>query len=157
MSAGARLAATVRGARLHIFSLLRCSGEAMMQRHVDTMSSTKPRRRRTMMSELLLLLALGLSRHHGVEAAAAADGLMDPADQPKFVEDVPDAMADDFKITLTESVVLIHSYPIEQETGLINPVTNRRLVTPLFGYGTSKQEASCKYCHYGILAIFLRS
>ena len=94
---------------------------------------------------LLFLLPLGLLSlhpHHGALADPFAEGLMDPAEQPKFVEDVPEAMADGFKVSLTEDMVIMHTYPIEQETGLRDPDTGERLSTPVFGYGWSRDEAS---------------
>jgi spore coat protein A, manganese oxidase len=101
-------------------------------------------------SQLLLLvvvagLSLLLDPQHGggTLAAAFAEGLMDPSTQPKFVEDVPEALAEEFKIYLTEDVVQeINTYRIWQETGLVDPSTGERLVTPLLGYGTSAQTAS---------------
>ena len=74
-------------------------------------------------------------------AASAMLGLSDPALQPKFVEDVPDALAPSFiyqpdkkgryKIKAGQSV---------QYTGLVDPATGNKLPTPIWGYGDQKDK-----------------
>jgi FtsP/CotA-like multicopper oxidase with cupredoxin domain len=78
-----------------------------------------------------------------VMATSFSPGLMDPASQPKFEEPVPEALADSFKVQLVHHEIYnVASYRTRQETGLINPSTGERLVTPVFGYGFSKDGAS---------------
>lgn len=66
-------------------------------------------------------------------AQALVPGLSDPALQPKFAIEVPDAMAPGFKYTggkiTTDTTVTVAAGPTSQATGLTGGTTN------LFGYG----------------------
>jgi FtsP/CotA-like multicopper oxidase with cupredoxin domain len=95
-------------------------------------------------SKALFLLAVVASLINGAVAAPAGlmDGLMDPDDQPKFEEDVVEALAIDFKIPILPKGININVYNISQETGLKDPATGERLLTPVFGYGESAESAS---------------
>ena len=85
----------------------------------------------------------GLWTGRRARAVPLADGLSDPALQPKFVEFAPNALdpgflfkdlnekgrphkRPDFKVLVDETV---------QETGLINPSNGERLTTKVWGYG----------------------
>jgi FtsP/CotA-like multicopper oxidase with cupredoxin domain len=89
---------------------------------------------------LLLLLGVLCIVHHS-HADPLADGLLDPDTQPKFVEPVPEALSSNFKISLSPETTDIGVYSILHETGLIDE-NGTRLITPVFGYGTSKESAS---------------
>jgi hypothetical protein len=102
---------------------------------------------------ILLYLLLGLVLLiPGTCAKAAVAGLMDPDLQPKFVELVPDAFANAIDLSSSTSrttgIQTIGAYKILHETGLVDPTTvasnghGRRLTTPVFAYGTSKETAT---------------
>jgi FtsP/CotA-like multicopper oxidase with cupredoxin domain len=88
---------------------------------------------------LLLLSALCIVDHS--HADPLADGLLDPDTQPKFVEPVPEVLSSNFKISLSPETTNIGVYSILHETGLVDE-NGTRLITPVFGYGTSKESAS---------------
>jgi FtsP/CotA-like multicopper oxidase with cupredoxin domain len=78
------------------------------------------------------------------QAVALANGLSDPALQPKFVEYAPNALDPAFLYKDLRSVgnapdlkpnYTIRVRQIVQETGLVDPKNNRRLRTSLYGYG----------------------
>jgi FtsP/CotA-like multicopper oxidase with cupredoxin domain len=74
----------------------------------------------------------GLGRIPTAFAAPLGAGLSDPALQPKFFEPAPNALDPGYKYAgYTVGV----GYNPNHETGLINPTTNARLKTPIFGYG----------------------
>lgn len=98
-----------------------------------------------MLNRSLLLLALQTLLFHratAVNLAKLYPGLMDPDLQPKFVEPVTEALAENYTIVATRKVLKIGMYSTHKETGLIDPITGVRLTTPVFGYGTSVQTAS---------------
>jgi spore coat protein A len=78
-----------------------------------------------------------LGRIPTVFAAPLGAGLSDPALQPKFVEAAPNALDPGYKYTAPYTVGV--GYNAGHETGLINPTTNARLTTPIFGYGEPGQ------------------
>jgi spore coat protein A len=93
-------------------------------------------------SKALFLLACVTSLIDVAVADAIVFGLMDPDGQPKFEEPVTEALASTFKIILPNGLFSLNVYSIKQETGLKDPVTRQRLVTPVFGYGVSAAKAS---------------
>lgn len=70
-------------------------------------------------------------------AAPAAIGLSDPASQPMFVELVPNAADPAFSYKGKKDKYNVDIGPATQYTGLIDPVANTPLPTPIFGYGES--------------------
>ena len=81
---------------------------------------------------LAILVSTGL--------AGAQPALLDPATQPKFVNDVPDALAPGFIYEPTDmggyDYYEVGMYQIEQPLGLVDPVTGAPLTTTCFAYGT---------------------
>ena len=75
--------------------------------------------------------------------------LLDPATQPKFVNDVPDALAPGFHYTPTDmgsyDYYEVGMYQIDQPLGLIDPVTGDPLVTRCWGYGTGPGFPNATY------------
>ena len=67
------------------------------------------------------------------QAAALGAGLSDPALQPKFFEAAPNALDPGYKYLAPYTVGV--GLNADHQTGLINPTTNARLTTPIFGYG----------------------
>jgi FtsP/CotA-like multicopper oxidase with cupredoxin domain len=67
----------------------------------------------------------------------AAPGLIDPALQPKFVNAVPNAADPAFSYKGKKNKYNVEVGPAVQQTGLIDPVTQQPLNTPVFGYGES--------------------
>ncbi len=73
-----------------------------------------------------------------------ADGLSDPALQPKFVEAAPNALDPGFlfkDLNVDRKPVQKPNFSIRvaetvQQTGLVDPTNGRRLDTPVWGYGT---------------------
>lgn len=91
------------------------------------------RSRRHALAPLAILLGIALT-----DAFAQAPVLLDPATQPKFVNEVPNAMAPGFRFAPTNpggTHYEIGMYPTEQWLGLIDPLTGEPLYTDLFGYG----------------------
>ena len=90
---------------------------------------------------LLVANRLGLDP---VSAATAADGLSDPARQPLFVEQAPNALDPGFLFKdLNERGGPAHrpnfslrARQTVQQTGLVDPRNGRRLKTPVWGYGS---------------------
>jgi FtsP/CotA-like multicopper oxidase with cupredoxin domain len=70
-----------------------------------------------------------------VLAAPAAAGLSDPALQPKFVNQVPDALDPSFKFSSPNGKFRIAVGPSVQMTGLVDPGTGMPVPTPVYGYG----------------------
>ena len=72
--------------------------------------------------------------------ASAQPTLLDPASQPKFVNNVPDALAPGFIYQPTDmgshDYYEVGMYQIEQPLGLVDPVTGEPLLTKCWGYGT---------------------
>ncbi len=68
--------------------------------------------------------------------------LSDPAEQPKFTNLVPDAMAPGFKFTSNNNKYQIQMRQNVQMTGLVNPNTGAKLPTTIWGYGTSGNNAT---------------
>jgi spore coat protein A len=93
-------------------------------------------------SKALFLLALVTSLIDVAVADAIVQGLMDPDGQPKFEEPVAEALANTFKIVLPNGVLNLNVYSIKHETGLKDPATGQRLMSPVFGYGVSAGKAS---------------
>ena len=93
-------------------------------------------------SKALFLLALVTSLIDVAVADAIVQGLMDPDGQPKFEEPVAEALANTFKIILPNGLLNLNVYSIKHETGLKDPVTRQRLISPVFGYGVSAGKAS---------------
>jgi len=82
-----------------------------------------------------MVLPQGVKRAY---AATAAAGLSDPALQPKFATPVPDALAPGFKFypkNKSKNTYKVAMGPAVQQTGLVDPLTNLPLNTPVFGYG----------------------
>jgi FtsP/CotA-like multicopper oxidase with cupredoxin domain len=70
------------------------------------------------------------------QTAFGTVGLSDPALQPKFAYRVPDALDPGFKFQIQKSgKTKVTVAPAVQQTGLVDPTTNARLNTPVFGYG----------------------
>ena len=82
-------------------------------------------------------------------AALAQPALLDPATQPKFVNDVPDALAPGFLYQAadmgTHDYYEVGMYQIEQPLGLIDPVTGAPLLTKCFAYGTGPGFPNATY------------
>jgi spore coat protein A len=95
-----------------------------------------------MSSKALFLLAVVASLINEAATAPLCAGLLDPDGQPKFEEPVVEVLANNFKISLTNGLLNINAFKIDQKTGLKNPVTGFRLSTPVFGYGRSADSAS---------------
>jgi len=75
--------------------------------------------------------------------AAVAQGvrLMDPADQPMFVEPAPNALAAPFKYAPgrgvgNDGVYVISTERASHQAGLVNPRSGKRLTTTIYGYGS---------------------
>ena len=82
------------------------------------------------------MAALPLSvRWHIAQAATAAAGLSDPSLQPKFVNNVPDALSPGFIYNTSRGKTKVAMAPTIHNAGLVDPVTNAPLSTPVFGYG----------------------
>jgi spore coat protein A len=81
--------------------------------------------------------------------AAAQTLLLDPATQPKFVNDVPDALAPGFIFQPADEgdydYYEIGMYQVEQPLGLIDPVTGAPLLTKVWGYGTGPGFPNATY------------
>jgi spore coat protein A len=81
--------------------------------------------------------------------AIAQPALLDPANQPKFVNDVPDALAPGFIYQPTDAggydYYEIGMYQVEQPLGLIDPVTGAPLMTKVWGYGTGPGFPNATY------------
>ena len=74
-------------------------------------------------------------------ALPAATGLSDPALQPKFLNDVPDALAPGFIYQPdNKGRYKIKAGQAVQYTGLVNPATGAMLPTPIWGYGDQKDK-----------------
>jgi FtsP/CotA-like multicopper oxidase with cupredoxin domain len=67
-------------------------------------------------------------------AVPLASGLSDPAQQPKFANPVPDALAPGFKFTSKRNRFKVAMGPAIQQTGLVDANGNP-LSTPVWGYG----------------------
>ncbi|MGD8753319.1 MAG: twin-arginine translocation signal domain-containing protein, partial [Anaerolineales bacterium] len=73
-------------------------------------------------------------------AAPLAHGLSDPALQPKFVENAPNALDPGFIFEPANSQQFPDQYKVaikqtRQYTGLINPNSGKPLATTIWGYG----------------------
>ena len=81
--------------------------------------------------------------------AIAQPALLDPATQPKFGNDVPDALAPGFIFQPTDAggydYYEIGMYQVEQPLGLIDPVTGAPLMTKVWGYGTGPGFPNATY------------
>jgi spore coat protein A len=64
-------------------------------------------------------------------------GLSDPAEQPKFMEPVPNALDPGFIYDTSKGKIKVAVGPTVQETGLVD-AAGHRLSTPLWGYGSDK-------------------
>jgi FtsP/CotA-like multicopper oxidase with cupredoxin domain len=86
-----------------------------------------------------LVLLPGGFRRVNLNAEVAAPGLSDPVSQPKFVNDVPDALAPGFKILTPKSddrELKVYAESSIQQTGLLaGGVGGAPLSTALWGYG----------------------
>ncbi len=75
--------------------------------------------------------------------------LLDPATQPKFVNEVPDALAPGFIYQPTDmgsyDYYEIGMYQVEQALGLVDPVTGEPLLTRVWGYGTGPGFPNATY------------
>jgi len=82
-------------------------------------------------------------------AAVSQPALLDPATQPKFVNDVPDALAPGFIYQSTDAgsydYYEVGMYQIEQPLGLVDPVTGAPLLTKCFAYGTGPGFPNATY------------
>jgi FtsP/CotA-like multicopper oxidase with cupredoxin domain len=70
-------------------------------------------------------------------AKGLIEGLSDPAEQPKFMEPVPNALDPGFIYDTSKGKIKVAVGPTVQETGLVDAAGNR-LSTPLWGYGSDK-------------------
>ena len=82
-------------------------------------------------------------------AAVAQPNLLDPLTQPKFVNDVPDALHPSFIYTPTDmgsyDYYEVGMYQVDQPLGLIDPLTGAPLVTKVWGYGTAPGFPNATY------------
>ena len=82
--------------------------------------------------------ALMLPARFASLARAATPALLDPLTQPKFVNPLPNPLVDAFQFAPTvesgHDAYQIGMAQIEQELGLVDPVTGARLATPVWGY-----------------------
>lgn len=78
--------------------------------------------------------------------APPGDGPLDPATQPKFVEPLPNPLANvvtpDTRPYPGADYYHLTMAPVRQELGLVDPQTGRRLKTTVWGYGRTPGEAS---------------
>jgi spore coat protein A len=80
--------------------------------------------------------ALPLSRWVAkARAEALIEGLSDPALQPKFMEQVPNALHPSFIYDTSKGRIKVGVGPTAQQTGLVNAAGTKKLWTPLWGYG----------------------
>lgn len=90
---------------------------------------------------LLIVTANGL--------VSAQPLLLDPATQPRFVNDVPDALHPSFIYQPTDAGAYdyyeVGMYQIEQPLGLVDPVTGSPLLTRCFAYGTGPGFPNATY------------
>jgi len=95
------------------------------------------------------ILALALFVPMMVGIVWAQPALLDPATQPKFVNDVPDALAPGFIYGPTDmgdhDYYEVGMYQIEQPLGLVDPVTGAPLLTKCFAYGTGPGFPNATY------------
>jgi spore coat protein A len=89
--------------------------------------------RNTILS-LVLVLAIFVPMTAGAQTA-----LLDPETQPKFINDVPDALAPGFIYQPTNMGIYdsyeVGMYEIEQPLGLIDPLSGAPLLTKCYAYG----------------------
>jgi spore coat protein A len=75
--------------------------------------------------------------------------LLDPATQPKFVNDVPDALAPGFVYQPTDMGTYdnyqVGMFEIEQPLGLVDPETGAPLLTTCYAYGTGPGFPNATY------------
>lgn len=70
-------------------------------------------------------------------ATEASVGLLDPDKQPKFINEVPNALDPSFIFDTSSGSIEIAVAPGVAMTGLVNPAnTSEKLETPIWGYGT---------------------
>jgi len=95
------------------------------------------------------LAALVLSSSLLPMLAVAQPALLDPATQPRFVNDVPDALNPAFIHVPTDMGTYdsyeIGVYQIEQPLGLVDPMTGAPLLTKCWGYGTGPGFPNATY------------
>ena len=81
--------------------------------------------------------------------AMADTELLDPETQPKFVNDVPDALAPGFIYQPTDmgshDYYEVGMYQIEQPLGLVDPHSGEQLLTKCFAYGTDPDFPNATY------------
>ena len=71
-----------------------------------------------------------------LQAATIPSRLSNAAEQPKFVNPVPDALAPDFIYKPdAQGLYKIKIGPAVQQTGLVDPITEAPASTPVWGYG----------------------
>jgi spore coat protein A len=92
-----------------------------------------------------LTIAVGLL----AVSAVAQTALLDPATQPRFVNDVPDALDPGFIYQPTDAggydYYEVGMYEIEQPLGLIDPVSGAPLLTKCYAYGTGPGFPNATY------------
>lgn len=94
----------------------------------------------------LLLPRFGATTYRArvAKAAALSGGLLDPATQPKFAYEVPNALAPGFKYGANKKKdrqYEVGMYPIQQPLGLVG-AAGTPLVTSLWGYGEKANQAT---------------
>ena len=96
-----------------------------------------------------LTFAIALMVSLAPTLSSAQTPLLDPATQPKFVNDVPDALAPGFIFQPTDmgsyDYYEVGMYQVEQNLGLIDPVTGAPLMTTVWGYGTAPGFPNATY------------
>lgn len=112
-------------------------------RHFRSPAPLRHETRTNAMTAIILFIGLAAG------SAAAQPQLLDPATQPKFVNDLPDALAPGFIYTPTDigdhDFYEVGVYPIEQPLGLIDPLTGAPLLTRCFAYGTGPGFPNATY------------